>query len=120
MDVAQWLQDLGLPNYAVLFREQAIDAEVLPSLTDADFEKLGLPLGHRKKLLTAIAALQAAPSSTASVIPFLFFLPPGVLPRICFSISNQFIMARHSLPWARFSLEYLILNQEESPRGETR
>ena len=65
MDVAQWLQDLGLPNYAVLFREQAIDADVLPSLTDADFEKLGLPLGHRKKLLTAIAALQAAPSSTA-------------------------------------------------------
>ena len=65
MDVAQWLQDLGLPKYAVLFREQAIDADVLPSLTDADFEKLGLPLGHRKKLLTAIAALQAAPSSTA-------------------------------------------------------
>ena len=67
MDVAQWLQDLGLSNYAALFREQAIDADVLPSLTDADFEKLGLPLGHRKKLLTAIAALEAAPSSTASI-----------------------------------------------------
>jgi hypothetical protein len=45
--------DLGLPDYAALFREQAIDADVLPSLTDADFEKLGLPLAHRKKLLTA-------------------------------------------------------------------
>ena len=56
MDVAEWLQDLGLPDYAALFREQAIDADVLPSLTDADFEKLGLPLGHRRKLLTAIAA----------------------------------------------------------------
>ena len=67
MDVAEWLQDLGLPDYAALFREQAIDADVLPSLTDADFEKLGLPLGHRRKLLTAIAALQAAPSSTASL-----------------------------------------------------
>ena len=67
MDVTEWLQDLGLPDYAALFREQAIDADVLPSLTDADFEKLGLPLGHRKKLLTAIAALQAAPSSTASM-----------------------------------------------------
>ncbi len=67
MDVAQWLQDLGLPDYAALFRAQAIDADVLPSLTDADFEKLGLPLGHRKKLLTAIAALPAAPSSTASI-----------------------------------------------------
>ncbi|MCK1639089.1 AAA family ATPase [Bradyrhizobium sp. 157] len=67
MDVAQWLEDLGLSKYSALFREQAIDADVLPSLTDADFEKLGLPLGHRKKLLTAIAALEAAPSSTASV-----------------------------------------------------
>ena len=60
MDIAEWLQDLDLPDYATLFREQAIDADVLPSLTDADFEKLGLPLGHRRKLLTAIAALQAA------------------------------------------------------------
>jgi class 3 adenylate cyclase/predicted ATPase len=67
MDVAQWLQDLGLSDYAALFREQAIDADVLPSLTDADFEKLGLPLGHRKKLLTAIAALDAAAASTASI-----------------------------------------------------
>jgi len=38
MDVTQWLQDLGLPYYAALFRAQAIDADVLPSLTD---EKLG-------------------------------------------------------------------------------
>ena len=67
MDVAQWLQDLGLPNYEALFREQAIDADVLPSLTDADFEKLGVPLGHRKKLLTAIAALNAAAASTAPI-----------------------------------------------------
>ena len=63
MDVAQWLEDLGLSKYSALFREQAIDADVLPSLTDADFEKLGLPLGHRKKLLTAIAALEVAPLS---------------------------------------------------------
>jgi SAM domain (Sterile alpha motif) len=67
MDVARWLQDRGLPDYAVLFREQAIDADMLLSLTDADFEKLGLPRGHRKKLLTAIAALQVAPSSSASI-----------------------------------------------------
>src|SRR5258705_11117163 len=67
MDVAQWLQDLGLPGYAALFREQAIDADVLPSLTDADFEKLGLPLGHRKKLLRAIAALETAPPATPSI-----------------------------------------------------
>jgi class 3 adenylate cyclase/predicted ATPase len=67
MDVTQWLQDLGLSDYAALFREQALDVDVLPSLTDTDFEKLGLPLGHRKKLLMAIAALGAGRSSTASI-----------------------------------------------------
>jgi len=46
---------------------------VLPSLTDADFEKLGLPLGHRKKLLTAMAALEAAPS--------VHRLNPAAIPR---------------------------------------
>jgi class 3 adenylate cyclase/predicted ATPase len=69
MDVAQWLHNLGLAAYAALFREQAIDADVLPSLTDADLEKLGLPLGHRKKLLDAIAALAAAPLSKAPLLP---------------------------------------------------
>ena len=48
MDIAEWLQVSAFPDYAALFREQAIDADVLPSLTDADLEKLGLPLGHRR------------------------------------------------------------------------
>jgi class 3 adenylate cyclase/predicted ATPase len=69
MDVTQWLQSLGLVEYAALFREQAIDLDVLTSLTDADLEKLGLPLGHRKKLLTAIGGLRASPSSSASNRP---------------------------------------------------
>ena len=57
MDVGAWLRGLGLGQYETAFRESEIDAEVLPDLTDSDLNQLGLPLGHRKRLLKAIAAL---------------------------------------------------------------
>jgi predicted ATPase/class 3 adenylate cyclase len=60
MDVGVWLQQLGLGQYEAAFRESEIDADVLPELTEADLEKLGLPLGHRKRLLKAIANLGAS------------------------------------------------------------
>ena len=50
----EWLRSIGLEEHAALFSEQRIDHDVLPDLTDADLEKLGIPLGHRKKLLKAI------------------------------------------------------------------
>ena len=59
MDVAQWLNSVGLGQYEALFREHEIDADVLPDLTEADLEKIGVPLGHRKRLMRAIAALAA-------------------------------------------------------------
>jgi class 3 adenylate cyclase len=66
MDVAQWLRTLGLEEYEALFRQNDIDAEVLPSLGADDLRELGISsLGHRKKLLAAIAAL-AGRSSTAT------------------------------------------------------
>ena len=57
MDVGAWLRALGLGQYETTFRESEIDAEVLPDLTEGDLSQLGLPLGHRKRLLKAIAAL---------------------------------------------------------------
>jgi predicted ATPase/class 3 adenylate cyclase len=60
-DVAGWLDQLGLSEYAPLFAEQAIDRGVLADLSDQDLRDLGIPLGHRKRLLKAIAAL-AEPS----------------------------------------------------------
>ena len=57
MDVGAWLRGLGLGQYEATFRESEIDAEVLPDLTDGDLSQLGVPLGHRKRLLKAIAAL---------------------------------------------------------------
>ena len=64
MDIAAWVRDLGLERYEPAFRENEIDAEVLPQLTEAHLATLGLPLGPRLKLLNAIAALRegAAPS----------------------------------------------------------
>jgi hypothetical protein len=49
MDVTVWLQNLGLQQYETLFRENDIDAEAVGDLTDADLEKLGVTLGHRKR-----------------------------------------------------------------------
>jgi hypothetical protein len=63
MDATQWLQGLGLVEYAVLFREQAIDLDVLTSLTDADLEKLGQLASWVRG--AALHAAQASPSSCA-------------------------------------------------------
>ncbi len=60
MDVGDWLRSLGLGQYEALFRENDIDAEVLRDLTDGDLEKFGVSFGHRKRLLKAIASLDAA------------------------------------------------------------
>jgi class 3 adenylate cyclase/predicted ATPase len=60
LDIAEWLRGLDLSLYEQTFRDNAIDAEVLTELTEADLEKLGVVLGHRKKPLKAIAALRSA------------------------------------------------------------
>src|SRR6516162_8549621 len=63
MDVGGWLRTLGLGRYEALFRASEIDADILPELTEVDLEKLGLPLGHRKRLLRAISGLTTAETS---------------------------------------------------------
>jgi hypothetical protein len=49
--VADWLQKLGIGQYAQSFAENDIDFSVLPYLTDTDLEKIGVSLGHRRKIL---------------------------------------------------------------------
>jgi class 3 adenylate cyclase len=66
MDIAGWLRSLGLERYEQVFRENRIEADVLPSLTVEDLKDLGVTLvGDRRRLLDAIAALGAAASATA-------------------------------------------------------
>ena len=59
MDIGAWLRRLGLGQYEQAFRDNDIDAEVLPELTADDLSGLGVAsIGHRRKLLAAIAALR--------------------------------------------------------------
>jgi class 3 adenylate cyclase/predicted ATPase len=67
MDVAAWLRELGLEQYAPAFHDNAIDGEVLHELTADDLRDLGVTLvGHRRKLLAAIAILGAVPPTGGS------------------------------------------------------
>jgi hypothetical protein len=60
MDVAAWLQGLGLELYVSAFRDNEIDWEVLPKLTSEDLREIGVAaIGHRRKLLDAI--MRSAP-----------------------------------------------------------
>jgi class 3 adenylate cyclase/predicted ATPase len=54
MDVGEWLRNLGLGKYEPEFIANAIDIDVLPELTEDDLEKLGMPLGDRKRFIRAI------------------------------------------------------------------
>jgi len=73
IDVASWLQQLGLEQYEPAFRDNFVDGDVLPDLTAEDLIAIGVtPVGHRRKLLSAIAALSAeapAASLLAAVAP---------------------------------------------------
>ena len=73
MDVGEWLRSLGLGQYEATFRESEIDIDIVPELTEIDLEKLAVPLGHRKRLLKAIANLgsgeKVAAASTAPLGP---------------------------------------------------
>ena len=69
MNLTGWLRSLGLEQYEAAFRENAIDSTVLPNLTAEDLKDLGVGLvGHRRKLLDAIAALRpdAVAAATSS------------------------------------------------------
>ena len=75
--IAEWLEKLGMSEYAARFVENGIDFAVLPDLTDQDLKDIGVLLGHRRKLLRAIAELnevekgplKAAPPAATSARP---------------------------------------------------
>jgi SAM domain (Sterile alpha motif) len=68
IDVGAWLRDLGLGQYGAVFREM-IDIDILPELTEPHLEKLGMPLGHRIRLLKAISNLEVSEKSAVAVAP---------------------------------------------------
>ena len=70
MDIVAWLRGLGLDRYEAAFRENEIDWALLPKLTADDLKDLGVSLvGHRRKLLEAIAELSAAGAPPEPIPP---------------------------------------------------
>src|SRR5690348_4699888 len=71
--IVEWLQQLGLGQYAQRFTENDISFSVLPDLTDQDLKEIGVSLGHRRQLLREIANLSktvhAAPSAPLRPAP---------------------------------------------------
>ena len=71
--IADWLEKLGMSEYAERFAENDIDVSVLRDLTDQDLKELGISLGHRRKMLAAITELTgtapAAPAPTPATEP---------------------------------------------------
>jgi hypothetical protein len=70
MDITAWLHGLGLERYEAAFRDNEIDWEVLPKLTADDLKDIGVTaVGHRRKLLEAIAKLSAADAAPDPIPP---------------------------------------------------
>ncbi len=79
IEITDWLRNLGLEQYAPAFRDNAIDAKVLPSLTAEDLKELGVTLvGHRRRLLDAIAALNAEMPAAVPATPRYAAVPADV------------------------------------------
>jgi class 3 adenylate cyclase len=64
--IDEWLASLGLSEYAERFARNHLDLSVLPHVTDADLEKIGVSLGHRRKMLHAIARLSSAQTGASA------------------------------------------------------
>jgi class 3 adenylate cyclase/tetratricopeptide (TPR) repeat protein len=82
MDVVVWLRSLGLERYEAAFRDNEIDEQVLSSLTQEDLKEIGVaPVGHRRMLLEAIAALRdETRQNTLSAEPAVSSSVPSVSP----------------------------------------
>ena len=80
MDIVVWLRSLGLEEYEAAFRDNKINERVLPNLTQEDLKEIGVgPVGHRRILLDAIAALQ---SDTGGKAPSAEIAPPSTAPSV--------------------------------------
>ena len=64
--IADWLNQLGMSEYAQRFAENDIEIDLLNELTDQDFDRLGVSLGHRRRMLRAIRELSASPTEAVT------------------------------------------------------
>jgi class 3 adenylate cyclase len=87
MDLGDWLRSLGLERYEAAFRKNDIDDAVLPNLTAEDLKDLGIEtVGHRRKLLDAIASLRSSADTRA---------PPAESPAVVLKSTHATAERRH-------------------------
>ena len=67
--IGDWLEKLGMPEYGECFAQNKIDLSVLPHLTDQDLKDIGVPLGHRRKMLAAIRGLPGKSPIASKTVP---------------------------------------------------
>jgi hypothetical protein len=79
--ISEWLLSLGLAQYASVFEDNGIDLEALALVSEDELGKLGVLLGHRKKLLKAIAELDDATVAAPS--------PPATAPRLATDVAER-------------------------------
>ena len=106
VDVRTWLEDHGLGQYAEAFASNDVDAEVLRTLTTDDLKELGVTsLGHRKKLLAAIAELDA----TGEAAP-----GPSIAPRAPRHLAERVLRSRAALEGERKQVTVLFADVKGS------
>ena len=101
-EMTEWLEKLGMSEYADRFVENRIDVSVLPELTDLDLEKIGVALGDRRKILRAIRELASTAPSAQQ--PVLVGPKPKIPPNVdkSPSCSRTSWVRRHFQPaWTR-------------------
>jgi class 3 adenylate cyclase len=90
LDIDGWLGRIGLAQYTEMFRANDIDAELLGRLTNDDLKDIGVAsLGHRKKLLEAIAELGGAPAATHAPRPVVQAPVPATVAPLPTSVSVE-------------------------------
>ena len=108
VDVRTWLEDHGLGQYAEAFASNDVDAEVLRTLTADDLKELGVTsLGHRKKLLAAIAELDA----TGEAAP-----GPSIAPRAPRHLAERVLRSRAALEGERKQVTVLFADVKARSR----
>jgi hypothetical protein len=114
--VTDWLEKLGLGQYAQRFAENDISLSVLPDLTDQDLKEIGVSLGHRRQLLRAIAELPShekrAAKATGATVPTAF-LPP--------SRSKRSPLGEcHDRRFSKFEFHFSKLTERRKPQSQAR
>jgi len=112
LDLDKWLTGIGLGQYSSLFRSNDIDEALLRRLTAEDLRELGVAsLGHRKRLLEAIAELAHSQGSPAAMLGFRAVIPEQRIPK---HLAERIMLSRSALESERKQVTVLFADLKGS------